>query len=166
MADMVLQFDIADLTAAAPASGFTSVTAGGAGNNAAVNGLAIDRFSYGVATAVVFDTLFGGTLGAGNTLSITAASIQDSPDGVTWQDFQPAGTVITAPAGVVATGPAGGGPVQGVSRYGIDLRMAHRYVRFTFTPQLSAAGGDTATLAVLATFAGFDRLPPNLGSPA
>ena len=166
MTDMVQQFDIADVTAAAPASPNVSVTAGGAGNSAAVNGLAIDRFKYGVATAVAFDVVFQGTLGAGNTLSITAAAIQDSADGETFDNFQPAGTVTTVPAGVVATGPAGGGPVQGASRYGIDLRMARRFVRFVFTPQLSAATGDTATLTAVATFGGFDRLPPNVGSPA
>ena len=164
MADMVLQHDIVDLTAAAPASALVNVTAGGAGNNVAVNGLTIDRYNYGVATTVAFDLVFQATMAANDTLSITAAKVEDSADGVNWATFQPMpGPTVTAP-GVVATGAAGGGTSQGVVRFGVGLRMARRYVRFDFTPVLSAANTDTAAILAHATFAGFDRLP-NPGTP-
>ncbi len=167
MTDMVLQHDLASLTSGAAASALVSVTAGGAGNNAAVTGLAIDRYTVGVATAAVFDILFQAALGAANTLSIPAVRVDDSADGVTWAAFQPLNTAtVTPPSGPIATGPTGGGTVNGMARFGIGLRMARRFVRFAFTPALSAANGDTASLMASVTFAGFDRLPPVPGSPA
>ena len=164
MADLVLQHDIVDLTGAAPASAVATATAGGAGNNVSVVGLTIDRSQFGVAQTVAFDVLFQAVLGAGNTLSISAVKVEDSADGATWATLQPSGTPTVTPPGVVATGPAGGGTIQGVSRFGVGLRMARRYVRFDFTPVLSAANTDTATSFVHATLAGFDRLPYVPGS--
>jgi hypothetical protein len=102
--------------------------------------------------------MFTATLGAGNTLSILPA-VQNSPDGATWTAYG-AGLPTTPP--VVATGPTGGGTVRGQANFQVSLTSALRYVRFVYTPTLSAASVDTAGLIGAGFFGGFDRLPaPN-----
>ena len=159
MADMVLQRDVLDLTLQAPASAFASITAGGAGDNAAITGTTIDRYNYGVALCAVFDIRFQATMANANTLTLKSLQIEHSPDGATWTVL----TTFTDP-GVVLTG--AGNTQQGVARVGTSLREAYRYIRFDFTPDLSAANTDTAILTAGVTFAGFDRLPPIIGSAA
>lgn len=158
MADMVTQRDIASVATPVLASAFTSITAGGAGDNAAIVGGTTDRTalnSYSsLPRAVEYAVAWQATLGANNTLSLKTAKIQSSQDGATWSDLQ----TFTDP-GVVATGPAGGGVVSGVTKFGAQIGMAGRYVRFVVTPDLSAANTDTATVVSLGVMAGFDRLP-------
>lgn len=163
MADIVQQLDLLDLTAGAPASAFVYAVAGAASNNASAVGVTLDRYQFGMPLTAVFGLASQATLGANNTLSVNTVVMQHSADGATWTTYQPGATpVVTAP-GVVSTGPTGGGTVLALNRFGVDLRMAQRYVRLNFTPTLSAANTDTANLVALATFGGFDRLPPQPG---
>jgi hypothetical protein len=136
------------------ASAFVAVTAAGAGDNTAVNGLVLDRQALKMPSCAEVDVLFQATLAADATLSVTAFKVQDSADGATFADYE----VFAAP-GVVATGPGGGGTVRGQVRKGVNLSSARRYVRVVFTPDLSAANTDTASLVASAAFSGFDALP-------
>ena len=74
---------------------------------------------------------------------------------------------------MIATGPSGGGRVVGIARLvapimmanapsgtpGVGLGGARRYVRFNVVPHLSATGTDTAVIASVGVFAGFNTLP-------
>jgi hypothetical protein len=155
--DQVIMRDLVDVTAGAIASAYTHATAGGAGNNTAVTGLTIDRDSYGVALCAVFELAYEAALGQGNTITIKNVKVEHSQDGSTWSTYQ----TYTDP-GVVDTGGTGGTTQRGVVRLGCDLKSAYRYVRYDWTPVLSAANTDTVSLMASATVAGFDRLvPPN-----
>ena len=153
--DRMYMTDVASMITARVASAFASATAGGAGNNTPVVGLAIDRLSLGsVPQCGEIEIPFEAVLAVGDTLSITALQVEDSADGVAWATYQ----TLTAP-GVVATGPVGGATVHGQVSADINLSSARRFVRVDHTPSLSAAATDTAkTLAVL-VLGGFDELP-------
>ncbi len=147
--------DVASLLTAKIASVFDSATAGGTGDATAVNGTTIDRFAGGgVPLNAELLLVWKAVLAAAATLSLGAVKVQDSADGSTWADYQ----TFTDP-GVVATGPAGGGTVYGVTKLGVNLGSARRYIRFNFTPDLSAANTDTAIVVAVMNLAGFDRLP-------
>ncbi len=153
--DRMYMTDVASMITARIASAFASATAGGAGNNTEVVGVAIDRAAFGsVPLCGEIEIPFEAVLGAGDTFSITGLQVEDSADGAAWATYE----ALTAP-GVVATGPAGGGTVRGQVTADINLSSARRYIRIDHTPVLSAAATDTAkTLAVL-VLGGFDELP-------
>ena len=157
--DMVSQRDLLSTTLGMFASAFATITAGTAANAAPAVGQVIDRNQVALCGTAVFLVPYQATLAAGDTLSVGALLVEHSPDGLVFSPF-----AAPAAPGVVATGPAGGGTVRGVVRAGVELRTAMRFIRFTFTPALSAAGGDIVQVVALAEFAGFDRLPPVLGS--
>lgn len=152
--------DLLSITRAAIASAFTSLTAGGSGDNTAVTGLSIDRAALGLPQSCILNWNFTATLAAAATLTIKDLVIQDSADGTNWATYVPPrpDAAIAAP-GVVATGPGGGGTVRGVSRLNVNLTAARQFVRFGWTPDLSASATDTAIVAATVTMAGFDRLP-------
>ena len=153
--DRMYMTDVASMITGRIASPFASATAGGAGNNTEVVGLAIDRLSLGsVPLCGEIEIPFEAVLAAGDTLSITALQVETSADGVTWTTYQ----TLTAP-GVVATGPAGGGTVRGQAAADINLSSASRYVRIDHTPSLSAAATDTAKTVAVLVLGGFDELP-------
>lgn len=153
----VIQTDIHSVISARIASAFTAVTAGGAGDDTAVTGSTIDRASFASGQPPLCADLqlaFSAVLAAAATLTLKTVKIQDSADGTNWADY----FTFTDP-GVVATGPGGGGTVPGVTRLGVNLSSARRYVRAVFTPDLSAAATDTANVVALMEFAGFDSIP-------
>jgi hypothetical protein len=154
MSDMVLQKNLAQLITPRLASAFTNVTAGGSGNNVAVTGLTLQRSLIKSPLNAGIALFFSAALGAANTLSLGTVKIQDSADGSSFADF----LTFTNP-GVVATGPTGGGTVTGQLLLSADLEGARDYIHLLFTPSLSAANTDTATLVAALLFAGFDRLP-------
>ncbi len=160
MTPIVMAKDLLSLTRAAIASAFTSVTAGGSGDNTAVTGLTIDRQALGMPQSLVLHYIWSAVLAQAATLELKTQVIQDSADGSTWVTYVPPAPIAapTAP-GIVATGPTGGGTVRGVSRVNINLTAARRYVRFGFTPDMSAANTDTANVVTMAVLAGNDRLP-------
>jgi hypothetical protein len=119
------------------------LTAGAGSDNAEQTGAALDlrdnfgtrRFQSG--TAVIAATA---TLAAAATLTVTAIW-EHSDDGSAWAEIGTDETVLTL------TGPTGGGTVTGAGVLGINLAEAKRHVRVKFTPDLSAAGTDTAKVA-------------------
>ena len=153
--DRIYLTDVSSLVAARIASAFASATAGGAGNNTSVVGLAIDRQSLGsLPMCGQIEIAFEAVLGQGNTLSLAALAVEDSADGTSWATYQ----TLTAP-GVVAAGPTGGGTVRGQASAGINLSSARRFVRVDHTPLLSAANTDTAKSVAVLVLGGFDELP-------
>ncbi len=171
--------DLYNETLAVQASAFVSATAGGAGNATAVVGLTIDRasltpfgargvFANIIPRGALFLLSYEATLGAGDTLSISAVKVETSADGATWTTLldqtgaaAPAGPTWPA-SGIVDTGAAGGSTQRGVVAFGTSLGDAERYVRFDFTPTLSAAGTDTAKLSISAVLSGIDEVPPGI----
>lgn len=137
------------------ASAVAAVTAGGAGDNTAVTGVIIDRAALGFPQSCVAVIPFTTTLGATNTLSL-AATVQSGEAA----NLSDATTLASRANGVIATGPAGGGTVTGEIEIDVNLSGAGRYVRLNFTPDLSAANTDTASLgSAVFAFGGAIRLP-------
>lgn len=143
-----------------------SWTAGGASDAVTWTGISINREGFVTGSiprsmdAIVY---YDATLASGKTLSLTW-DLQDSPDGTNWSDYQ------TEAATVIATGPSGGGRVVGVARLldqstnapsgtpGANLSSARAYVRLNVIPHMSATGTDTAIIAAIGEFGGFDIL--------
>lgn len=166
MADIVLQKSIGELVDEKALASYLSWTAAGASDAVTWTGIAIDREGFATGSiprtmdAVVF---YDATLSSGKTLSLTW-DVQEGPDGSAWSDL------ATEAATVIATGPSGGGRVVGVARLaspsadkptgtpGIGLGPARRYIRLNVVPDLSATGTDTAVIASVGVFAGFDQL--------
>jgi hypothetical protein len=167
MSDIVLQKNIGALIDVKSLSGVLSWTAGGGSDSATFTGTVIDRAGFAggqlMPLGADVDIAYGATLGSGKTLSIYL-DLQDSPDGSNFSDY------ATEAATVVATGPSGGGTVAGVMRMvipttnapsgtpGVDLNAARRYARLLIVPHLSATATDTAVIAAVGVFAGYDRL--------
>lgn len=126
------------------------VAAGSAGDATEVNGAWIDRLGFASLKVVIVYTT---TLTAAATLSI-AANMQDASDssGTGAADF---GDALTST--VQATGESGGSTETGVVELDIDLSAADQFVRVQFTPDLSAAGTDTAELSAVYLVLGTDQ---------
>jgi len=131
-----------------------AVTAGGAGDNTAVTGVIIDRAAFGWPQSAVFAIPFTTTLAATQSLAINTCVVQSGEN----SGLSDATTLATRPNGNVATS-AGGGTVTGVVEFDVNLSTAGRYLRFNYTPDLSASGTDTAALSSIAVFGGAIRLP-------
>ncbi|MDE2342925.1 MAG: hypothetical protein KGL63_05955 [Betaproteobacteria bacterium] len=175
MNPLIIGKNLSGLLIAAAAAAKTSVTAGGAGNNIAVVGLTIDRETlqpYGAAAPIdnatpigaVFLVNYEAALTATDTLSLNGVKVEHSADGATWETYSQQATADTnniawPAAGVVDTGGAGGTTQRGCVAYGTNLQGAMRYVRFDFTPVLSAAVTDTATIMVSAVLSGYGEVP-------
>jgi hypothetical protein len=156
MADIVLQRDVADLLTSKLGSAFAALTAGGSGDATAVVGVAIDRFATGsMPLSAELLLAFSAVLGATKSLSIGTVKIEQSPDGSNWDAT--ALMTFTDP-GIVASS-VGGGTVTGVVKLNVPLGSAKRWVRVDFTPDLSAANTDTATVVAVWNLGGFDLIP-------
>jgi hypothetical protein len=166
MADIVLPRSIGELIDLEALSSVLSWTAGGASDSVTWTGLTIDRGGFlgqPMPLSADVDVYWSAKLASGATLALTL-DLQHSPDNSTWTDF------ATVAAATVATGPSGGGTLQGVTRMaitssnrpagtpGVDLKSAKRYVRLNVLSHLSATVTDTAVIAAVGVFAGYDRL--------
>ncbi len=92
-----------------------------------------DTVRFGSLTAAISATA---TLAAGQSLTVTAI-FEHSEDGVTYTEIGTDETVLTLTS-------AAGGTVTGSGVIGCNLAEAERFVRVKYTPDLSAAGTDTA----------------------
>ena len=154
MADAVTQHNIAAYLSVRLAAALAMIVAGSGADNAAVNGLVLDRVALKLPRNVEISVPFTATLAANATLTLKGLKLQHSDDGAAWSDF-----TSFADPGVVATGPGGGGVVSGQANVAVGISGAKQYLRFVFTPDLSAASVDTVVIGALAVLAGFDRLP-------
>jgi hypothetical protein len=125
--------------------GYVAATAGGSGDATEASGTWIDRLGYDTAKVVVVTRA---VLGADETLSITAANLRDatSDAGASAADY---GAAIST-SQLIATGGSGGSTeLDVIELFDVDLTGANRYVQLQFTPDLSRANTDTATLSVV-----------------
>lgn len=154
MSTVAFQRNIGSFVRAAAAFSAFSVTTGNDGSPQ--NGLTIDREQYVplALSALAVLQLDVTALGDGETLEVSITA-EDSADGVNWDDLD-----IGPPDGVQATVISEEG-VAVVSRKA-QLGAARRYVRFSYTPTLSASASDTVSvLGGVAVIGGFDELPAN-----
>ncbi|MCP3060969.1 hypothetical protein LXT21_19470 [Myxococcus sp. K38C18041901] len=125
-----------------------ALTAGGAGDAVEVTGGAVDRNGFDFA-----QLLFTGTTNcaAGQTLKATV-KVAESEDGVTFGPDETLANAVTVVAGATA-------PQSFCLR--VDLRVANRkrFVRLKVTPDLSAAGTDTAQWGAALVLGGADEFP-------
>ena len=139
---------------AAPASDNVAVTAGGSGDNTLVTGLVIDRVALGSPLSASYAVRYKAVLAAAATLSLAYSVETDDNSG-----FSSPTVLQSATSAVVDTGATGGSTQRGIYRIPVDFAGAEQYVRFKFTPDLSAANTDTAELSVVAVLGGQDNLP-------
>lgn len=125
----------------------SAVIAAGAGDNAAVNCAYADRLNFGSVKVVLAYTA---TLSSGKSLSISAF-LQDADDGA-GTNAAPYGTAFAKT--VVATAPSGGATVSGVIEFDFNLLGAREFINLNFTPDMSAAGTDTAKISVIYVLCG------------
>lgn len=130
------------------ACGAARVTAAGAGDNAAVTGATIDRRGYGSAKVTV---AYKTTLASAETLQF-AIEYQESDDGSSWDTAVALQAATTAQTGVQTA------KVGDVS-HSLDLGGKKRYIRFNYTPNLSASGTDTADTAAVCVLGGAVEKP-------
>lgn len=145
---------IGDLIAVRRAGANTAVTAGGGGDDTEVVGVILDRSAIGSPQSAVLAVPFTAALAEGETLSIGYLVQTGNAE-----NLSDAATLQSAAKAVVATGPTGGGTVTGTFEVNVPLGGAKARVRFNFTPDLSRANTDTAALAPVVVFGGFDRVP-------
>lgn len=146
----MIQTNVGAYVKAALALAPVQIVAGGAGDNVAQNGPAVDRQGF---LSAVLAVPIQATLAQAATLTINA-KLQDSADGATgWTDF--AGPT----SNLVLTGGAGGSTESGQLELNINLRGARRYVRAVATGDLSAATVDTARFGASIVLGGADSKP-------
>jgi len=144
--------DIGEEILVKSASVVTAVTAGGSGDATEVDGTSIQRSALGSMYESVKVVVHGvTTLQAAETLSV-AANLQDSADGSSWADF---GTAVAS--AVVATGVTTAAGFE--STYDFDIRAARDYVRVQFTPSISTADTDTASIGAVMVLGGATEYP-------
>lgn len=125
------------------------VVAAGAGDGVAITGATIDRLNFESAVVVL---PFLAALQQDETLTISSLEYQESADGSSWD------TAVSIDASeVVATGDTGGSNESGQLAVKVDLESKKRYIRFNFTPDLSAGATDTAIVASVVVLGGAKR---------
>ena len=139
-----------------------SVTAGGGGDGVAAVGQAIDRLPPGSGPhdSCAFLVAAEAVLGDGETLTFGAILVQTAVG----DDTGPTGAWVALdntgnPGNVrtedlTLTGGSGGTTERGVLQVNANLQPAERYVRLSFTPDLSAGGVDTAAISAVAAMSG------------
>jgi len=119
----------------------TPATAGGSGDATEVNGFSVDLLAYGTRfRSAKLCIPVAAVLASGATISV-AANFQDSANDSDWSDYATALAATT-----LLTGPSGGGAARGVAELEVDITGARRYIRAQATPNMSAAGTDTAVM--------------------
>jgi hypothetical protein len=146
---------IGDYVDAVCAAAGTRGVAAGAGDNTEVVGPTIDRAGYGYAKSAVLAIVGSATLASGETLTLKNMAVEHDDDSA----FGSGADLQTAADEVVLTGISGGAAQNFVKVIEIDLAPANRYVRTTFTPDLSRAGTDLFTLSAVFVLGGQDVLP-------
>jgi len=149
--------DLAANLLTAPGLGATALTAGGAGDNTAANGVSIDLLQYSMVESVTFVITATAVLGAGQKLT-TNAKIQDSADGSTWADVSVPVSYSGTPTTSTVTTATGAGTYQQVGVIGVPTEYCRRYVRCVVTPDLDRANTDTATVMAAGLLWGAHRL--------
>lgn len=132
----------------------TALTAGGGGDNTAINGSTIQMSTLFANNqrAESLALLLGGkaTVASSQTLRVTV-TLQESVDGTTWTNLA-TGTATVGPVTVV-TGVTTAADWQ--YEFGWDLtKVSQDRLRFVVTPDLSAGSTDTANVFGVVVFGG------------
>jgi hypothetical protein len=146
---------IGEFVDAVAAAAGTRGVAAGSGDNTEVVGITIDRASYGYAKSAVVAIVGSATLASGETLTLKNIAFEHDDDSA----FGSGADLTTVANAVVDTGLSGGTTHNFTKEFNVDLAGAERYVRITFTPDLSASGTDTFTLAAVMVLGGQSQLP-------
>lgn len=141
-------------------AGNTAVTAGGGGDNTAINGAWTSRniSGKGIAKSVKILVAYSATLASGQTLSI-ACKLQDATSSGGANSADVAATHLNSfsqPLTVVASAT---GSNTGVAEFDFPLETCREFIRAVVTPDLSASGTDTATIQVIGIMYGTEREP-------
>lgn len=120
------------------------VTAGGAADNVAQNGPAIEKAGFHQALAVV---VANSALAAGQSATVTA-KLQHRSGAAAWADFGAPEVLNLSPAAP-----------NGVIEIGADLDGADQQIRLVVTANPSAASIDTVTVGGTVILGEADRLP-------
>lgn len=129
------------------------LVAAGTGDNTKVTGTTIDRRqTQGIASSLVLAVGYSGTIANTKTLSF-AVERQQSSDGTTWD------TAEVIQAETVAVTSTADGAYSGVVEFDQDLAGCKQFVRYNVTPNLSAAGTDTAEWHAVAVLGGTPQIP-------
>jgi hypothetical protein len=132
----------------------TAVTAAGAGDNTEITTAQIDlRDQFGTTrfTSLTLTVAAQATLAATRALDLKSVRFQHSDDANTWDDVKPGVTLLSLTS-------VAGGTVTGAADIGCILAEAKRYVRAKFTPDLSAAGTDTAKVSAVYILSGASEI--------
>lgn len=144
--------DPSALLAAAYAVAETDVTAAGTGDATEVSTAWIDVTEC---ESVVFALAYTTTLADTESLSISG-NLQEATDAsgtgaADYGDAIASTTIVTSSGGTTETG---------VMFAAFDVSATDGFVRFQFTPNLSASGTDTAKIQCLALLGGHKQNPP------
>lgn len=150
--NVAFQRNIGSFVSVVAALAATSVTAGSGADGTPQDGLAFDRESktqlcLSALAAVQVDA----TLAAAETVEVNIG-VQDSADGVTWDDYEPGPLDNYTPTVIDETGTS-------TATRKIQLGGARRYVRIRATLTFSAGGTDTADISGVLVVGGADELP-------
>jgi hypothetical protein len=133
------------------ASAPTVITAAGTGDNTAVTGQTIDTYASGQRgeSGVLI-------IGAHCKLTATkvltvAAELQESADGSAWDTAEALYAATTVVSGT--------GQQFDEKETHVKLKGRKRYIRFNFTPNLTAGATDTADIVALFVMGGCRRTP-------
>jgi hypothetical protein len=128
-----------------------AITAAGTGDNTAVTGQSIDTYASGQrGESMSFIVAAHADLTATKVLTV-AAEYQTSEDNSTW-----AAAVSLYSATTVVSGT---GEQYGVKETHLKIKGLPRYIRFNYTPNLTASGSDTAVVVGVAVMGGCKYAP-------
>jgi hypothetical protein len=137
-----------------------NATAGGAGDNTEVNGIAISLAALASrAHSVSFIIWLRATLAAAATLAVEYTLQYSVDSGSNWLDVTGKANIANA---AVLTGGAGGTTEKGTLKFGMNLTQlppSTTHIRCQVLPNLSAGATDTATIAGIAVFGGLNNYP-------
>lgn len=153
-----LNRDILSSLIVIPAAPARAIVAGAGSDNVAANGLSIDQTAQVKAETLAILLGWEATLANGATLTVTW-KLQDSADNSSWADIvvPPVGNPIDVSGTMLFTATSAT-TFRGVIQAECPLEYCRRYVRITYTADLSAANTDTASFSGIALFGGVSRL--------
>lgn len=126
-----------------------AITAGAGQDNQAQTGIIIDRATYGYPTNGAIKVHYKTVLGASAKLTLKSVTLQHG-DAANLSD---AATLQTWPDADVIVDSGSGSTNYGPRNYDLSsLGAAKRYIRLIYTPDLSAANTDTASLTPTVIF--------------
>jgi hypothetical protein len=135
-----------------------SVTAGGGGDGIAAVGEAIDRLPPGGGPhdSCAFLVAAEAVLAQDETLTFSGILVEEAAaPGGPWTALDNTGNPGNVRTeALTLTGDTGGSTERGVLQVNANLQPAERYVRLSFTPDLSAGGVDTAAISAVAAMSG------------